>query len=728
MFQSLNYILLGTLLVLSFGKGNCQTTIKGNVQDQKGEKLVGVNIFVKGTYDGTSSDMDGSYAFQTNATGDQFLEVRYIGYYVQTIPIHLEATSVQEFNIELKPSINKLEAVVISAGTFSAGEDNNREVLKPLDIATTAGATADISGALNTLPGTQKVGETGRLFVRGGDGYETKTFIDGAQVLNAYGPSAPNTASRNRFSPFMFKGTSFSTGGYSAEYGQALSSVLVLNTKGVANEDRGDISLMTVGGSMAGTKNWKDNALSGKISYTNLKPYFLLVPQDLKWEKAPESIEGNVAYRKKLKNDAMFKVYGNFNTAAFDLYQKDLETLTLDNNYQLTNRFYYLNASYKDYLNAKTWAYIGTSYTRTEESFLYDYTDDVQEKEQGYHAKFVVGSDVNDRLGVKGGLEFLNRNHTMQYRNLNSGTTYNPNFNENITASFLEADYFFSNNLVARAGIRMEHQKLVEAINWSPRVSLGYKLNAKGQVSLAYGQFNQSATSEHLRINPQLQQERANHLIANYQHISANRTFRVEVYQKLYDQLVKFSDMDAYNATLYNNQGTGYARGLDLFWRDNKTFKNVDYWVSYSFLDTERNYRNYPTASVPTFASTHNFSIVMKHFITDIKTQVGASYGYNSPRKYHDPNKNGFNNSETKHYHDFSANLSYLYKPTVILHLSVSNVFGLDQEFSYQYAQRADENGVYKGQVVQPPAKRFVFLGVFITLSKNKTLNQLPIL
>jgi hypothetical protein len=99
------------------------------------------------------------------------------------------------------------------------------------------GATADIAGALNTLPGTQKVGESGRLFVRGGDGNETRTFIDGLVVLDAYKPSAPNTPSRGRFLPFMFKGTSFSTGGYSAEYGQALSSALVLDSK-----DKGELT------------------------------------------------------------------------------------------------------------------------------------------------------------------------------------------------------------------------------------------------------------------------------------------------------------------------------------------------------------------------------------------------------------------------------------------------------------------------------------------------------
>ena len=44
----------------------------------------------------------------------------------------------------------------------------------------------------------------------------------------------------------------------------------------------------------------------------------------------------------------------------------------------------------------------------------------------------------------------------------------------------------------------------------------------------------------------------------------------------------------------YNTTGFGYAYGVDLFWRDNVSFKNFEYGVSYSYLDKERDYRNFP--------------------------------------------------------------------------------------------------------------------------------------
>ena len=82
--------------------------------------------------------------------------------------------------------------------------------------------TLDIIAALQTLPGTQTVGESGRLFVRGGESDETQTFVDGIRVAQPYGATTQNIPTRGRFSPFLFSGISFSTGGYSAEYSEAL--------------------------------------------------------------------------------------------------------------------------------------------------------------------------------------------------------------------------------------------------------------------------------------------------------------------------------------------------------------------------------------------------------------------------------------------------------------------------------------------------------------------------
>jgi outer membrane cobalamin receptor len=254
---------------------------------------------------------------------------------------------------------------------------------------------------------------------------------------------------------------------------------------------------------------------------------------------------------------------------------------------------------------------------------------------------------------------------------------------------------------------------------------LAYKAGAKGQVSLAYGKFRQSAKTEMLRVNNTLSSEKADHYILNYQLINNRRTFRVETYYKKYDDLVKYKNFDPSNLT---NNGSGFAKGLELFWRDNQSIKNVDYWISYSYLDTERDYLSTPKAVTPSFASAHNFSAVYKHFIRSINSQIGVTYSFTSGRPYNNPNADTFNSGTTKNYQDLSANISYLPTPQIIIHLSCTNLIGRDNIFGYEYSSSPDANGVYASRAIRQPAPRFLFLGIFITLSKEKGINQLPTL
>src|SRR5690606_12572305 len=92
----------------------------------------------------------------------------------------------------------------------------------------------------------------------------------------------------------------------------------------------------------------------------------------------------------------------------------------------------------------------------------------------------------------------------------------------------------------------------------------------------------------------------------------------------------------------FSNSGFGYAQGVDVFWRDSKSLKNIDYWVSYSFLDTQRRYQNFPQEAQPSFVNRHNFSVVGKYWINDLRSQVGLSYAFASGRNYTDPNQEGF--------------------------------------------------------------------------------------
>ncbi len=267
-----------------------QTTINGSVVDSKNQIIPGANVYLEGTYDGATTDEYGHFSFTTEVEGSQVLLISYMSYETKTIVA--EVSQLKDLKITLREDMGALDTVVISAGSFEANDNSKVSVLKPLDVVTTASALGDFVGALQTLPGTSTVAEDGRLFVRGGDANETQIFIDGIRVFTPYTPTANNTPTRGRYSPFLFDGITFSTGGYSAEYGNALSSVLLLNTVDEPDQEKTDIGIMSVGGSLGHTEKWEKTSLSVNASYINLAPYIALFPNRNEWKKPYQGDSG----------------------------------------------------------------------------------------------------------------------------------------------------------------------------------------------------------------------------------------------------------------------------------------------------------------------------------------------------------------------------------------------------------------------------------------------------
>lgn len=709
-------IIISALTCSAFG----QMKVSGTVTDIKGEPVPGANVYLADTYDGATTDHEGRFEFTSPEKGVALLIVTFIGYkefrrevLLEGKPIIIEARLIEE--------INELEAVTITVGVFTASDESRRTIFNPTDIATTAGATADIAGALNTLPGTQKVGENGRLFVRGGDGHEVRTFIDGMAVFNPYSATAPNTPTRGRFLPFMFKGTSFSTGGYSAEYGQALSSALILDSKDKEEITRTDIGILSAGVDLTRVQAWERTSLAGKIEYTNIRPYYHLIDQEIDWKNPPVSVAGHLVFRQQVLKDGLLKVYGNINHSRLSLFNHDIDNPSQRYLYDLSNDYRYVNATYKNPLNENWIVRGGVSLTYVQDHKIIEDVS-LTDTEKALHVKAVFEGSLSERIELKTGIETITRRYD-QHTLMNDLTGSMAGFHEHLTAAFIESDVYGSNRFITRGGIRFEYNSLLHEVFVDPRLSLAHKTGKNGSVSVAYGKFRQSPVEHLLLKNNELEPERADHYIASYQVINDDRTFRVETYYKKYDNLVK-----VYEEEELTNDGEGEASGIEFFWRDKRTFKNTDYWISYSWLDTKRNYLHFPYKATPSFVSNHNFSIVCKYFLTPLKTQLGATYSFASGRPYNDPNKTIFNDGKTPAYHDLSVNAAWLPKSWLIVYFSVTNVTGRDNIFGYEFSSVPNEDGFYSGRPVRQPARRFFFAGIFITLSKEKSVNLLPAL
>ena len=698
-----------------------QNTISGKVVDEQGKPVSGANIYIDGTYDGASSSETGDFTFETNITGKQILVVSFLVF--ETSKTDIDVTNFKNKTIKLKDNINALDAVVITAGTFEAGGKAKVSVLKPLDIVTTAGSAGNIIAALQTLPGTQNVGEDGRLFVRGGDASETQTFVDGIRVSQPYGASAQNLPTRGRFSPFLFSGISFSTGGYSAEYGEALSSVLLLNTQDEPDQNKTEISLMTVGLGVGNTQKWKKSSLSVNASYINLAPYQLAIKQNVDWNKPFQSLSGETVYRYNFTN-GILKLYAAFDSSKFDINQENVNTpqkIRVD----LNNNNFYFNSSYKGVFGTNWQITSGLSYGYSSNKIKLD-LDDVANDENAAHLKLKFKKSFSDRIKLSFGGDYFITKFNEEY-NPNVGSSAILGYTSNIAAVFTEADIFFSKKLAAKVGFRVSNNSLLDETAIAPRISLAYKVAKSSQFSLAYGDFTQTPKSDYIKYSKfyKFESEKASHYILNYQYNKNGKTLIAEAYYKDYSNLVKYDTPAVqYNST-FNNNGSGYAKGVDLFWRDGTTFKNLEYWISYSYIDSERDYKNFPMQATPSFIASNSLSVVTKYWISDWKSQIGFTNSFSTGRPYNNPNETQFMNGKTKSYNNLSFNWAYLLSAQKILYFSVSNVLGTQNIYGYDYAKNPDSDGVYNRAAITPTADRFFFVGFFWTISNDKKDNQL---
>ena len=253
-------------------------------------------------------------------------------------------------------------------------------------------------------------------------------------------------------------------------------------------------------------------------------------------------------------------------------------------------------------------------------------------------------------------------------------------------------------------------------------MALTYQTSEHSSVSGAYGRFYQTPDNSLLLVQPCLRFEQATHSVLTYQYNHDGKLLQAEAYHKTYNRLTRYDGQDLRNAASYDNGGTGYARGLDVLWRDRKTLKNLEYWVSYGFLDTRRQYRADPVAAVPTFAARHNISVVGKYWVPKLNTLFGATASYGSPRRYHDLNREGYNQGVLPTYQDVSLNASYLTRllgQFTIVHVSASNLLGRQNVYGYRYASNPDANGQFNRVAVTPTAPRMLFVGVFISINKK---------
>lgn len=705
--------LLPIAMLLSFS-ALAQSVISGKVVDEKGKPVAGASVYLDNTIDGGTADSTGSFQFTTEEKGDQTLMATEVGHENAGMPVKI-AGNLKDLVIKMKTSARQLDEVVVSAGSIEAS-GNGKAVLQTLDIVTTAGAQADIVKALQTLPGTQQQATQTGLFVRGGDASEAAVVVDGLTAQNAFLSTPPGVAARSRFGAFQFKGVAFSSGGYSARYGQALSSVVELNSNDLPDKSTVNLGINMAGVYASGSKLYKNSAIEGTAYYNNLTPFYGLATTNVDYYKVPQGGGGSAKYTWKPNKDGIVKALVNYSkfTSGTGIPDPDSGMGGKMLDFGLTNQNVYSSISYQQNLKDKWRLFTAGAYSYNQDDIKWD-TIPMLNKDDRAEFRAEAKWYATSRFSLLFGGEFQHFSYSRKYGYLTGS------FDETQLAGYAEADWSPVNWFTIKPGVRYEHSQILQQSDIAPRLAMGIKSGLYGQFSVAGGMFYQLPDPQYMIYGYRPKMQEATHYIANYQYMHNDRTLRIEGYYKNYSDLVRehvsLFDPNNYYRYIYgtvDNSGYGYATGAELFYRDKKTVKNADFWVSYSYINTKRLYKNYEAEVQPDFIATHNLNLVAKYFIEKLATQVNMTYNYASGRPYYNPANPVFMADRSPEYHNLSLTVNYLHsikKWFTVVYAGIDNITNHKNIFGYRY----DTAG--NAYAIKPALYRSVFVGVNFSLT-----------
>ena len=231
-----------------------QCTVKGVLFDESnGEAIPFANIVLDGTTHGCATDINGFFLINKVPAGDYTLKVRYIGYEEYSERITLVKGKTITRTIKLKPAAQMLKAVEI---TDSKAEERRTQTQVSVEKLTASqiqqmpsiGGTADIAQYMQVLPGVSSTGDQGgQLYIRGGSMIQNLCLLDGMIVYNPF----HSIGLYSIFETDVILNADIYTGGFGAEYGGRMSSVMDITTRdGNKRHHSGKIGLNTFGASL----------------------------------------------------------------------------------------------------------------------------------------------------------------------------------------------------------------------------------------------------------------------------------------------------------------------------------------------------------------------------------------------------------------------------------------------------------------------------------------------
>ena len=304
-------------------------TLKGRITDENGSPVAGAAIVDEDNKNGTITNENGYYELSIPANTSVIIIISFIGYEKFSTPLNIGAGDFYTLNHQLLPKSEEIEEVLIESRFDRAG------TLERIDIKSInylPATTGGVEAILSTLGASIRSEFSSQYSVRGGNFDENLVYVNGIEIYRPLLVKAGQQEGLSFINSDMVSSIQFSAGGFDAQYGDKMSSVLDIKYKRPSRYG-GGLSASLLGGSFffeGSSKNNRFTHISGLRYKSNqylmrslqtkgdYKPSFLDVQSYLTYDigKSFEiSLLGNIAQNK-------YNVIPETRETAFGTYQQ----------------------------------------------------------------------------------------------------------------------------------------------------------------------------------------------------------------------------------------------------------------------------------------------------------------------------------------------------------------------------------------------------------------------
>jgi hypothetical protein len=570
--------------------------IRGFVIDEFSQQpLIGVNIEILNTQMGATTNTEGEFTITKIPDGVYNLKFSYIGYqdkFISDIVVKSSRPAILE--VKLKEAAIETEAITVIGGFFEAENATQPSVLSlnREEIRRFPGGFEDVVRTVSTLPGIAINTEAGRndLLVRGGGPSENLYVVNNIEVpnINHFGTQGSSSGSLSFINLDFVEDVTFSTGGFGAQYGDKMSSVLSLNTSFGRTDRIGGKALVSA--TQFGLNIEGPVSDFGNFIFSARESYLDLIFKAAGLPFVPVYTDFNLIFNGKLANNDHIHV---LILGALDRIDRDYSS---EEN-KVTNAGILEN-------NQNQWI-IGLNYQKTVgkgvfditlNSNLYDFkfkqfddnrveyfSSDSKENEFGVKLqyRFPVSKTSSFNTGLSSKL-ISNNNKTVF-----ADSIYNRNGNKinridlslpgridnqpqaQKSAAFIEWDWLATSRLDINSGLRLDHFGFIdESITIAPRLSMKFNLTSDQAVKVSTGLYYQSPSYVWLNnsYNKKLKALKNHMSILSWEYFLLRDTrLSVETFYKNYSNLPTGTVPGVNDHIVITNTGTGYGGREDDF-------------------------------------------------------------------------------------------------------------------------------------------------------------------